>query len=1031
MSQECPKCHTKIGENSKFCSECGSQVIAAGEAAVSVTKTLKTPTKGVRIGAAFAERYRIIDELGQGGMGIVYKAEDLRLKRPVALKFLPPELTQDEEAKERFVLEARAAAAISHPNICTIHEIDDFEDQTYIAMEFVEGQSLRELTKKDTIPVADSLDLAIQVASGLEVAHKKGVVHRDIKSANIMVTPSGQAKIMDFGLAKVSGSALITQEGVTMGTVAYMSPEQARGEKVDNRTDIWSLGVVLYEILAGQLPFWGDKEASILYSIENRKHKPIKAFNPSITTEFEAIIDRCLQKEPDARYKSAEDIISELKKYQDSLRAEEAGFFTLKSLLRRFRKPIVAIPAIIVLGVIIFFSVQYFNRQAKIRWAREELLPEVGRLVDNSQTLNTIEAYKKAVEAEQYLADDPTLREYFDQCSLNISIKTSPCGANIYMKEYAKPDEGWTNVGLSPLEKVRVPIGYFRWKIEKDGYETVLAASCTFQLDFNTQKLEPYNLERTLDPVDSTPPDMVRVGKYAQIEDFFIDRYEVTNRKYKEFMDSGGYQNKEYWKQPFIKDGKALSWEEAVREFVDSTGRQGPSTWVGGTYPNGQEDYPVSGVSWHEAAAYAEYAGKSLPTIFHWQQAVGVGVEYTIGLGFLSELTPLSKYGGDGASRVGSHPGIGFYGVFDMAGNVREWCWNESSSERLIAGGAWNDATYMIVNYVSASAFDRSEKNGFRCVKYLANVPERAFRPISLPEFPDYTKMQPVSDEVFATLRERYFYDKSELNIKVEKEDKTSEYWDMQKVTFDAAYGNERTGACLFFPKRISPPFQTVVFFPGAGGMWVKSSDNLDKTLLFKNVLDFIVKDGRAVVYPLYKGFFERSNPGKYFPLIRNFNSYEGAEYWSQLLKDFRRALDYLETRNEIDMDKIAMLSYSWGIFAGTILPAIEERLAVNVICLAGMGLSFSPETKRAELNPINFVGRVTMPTILLNGRHDAFYPLETSAKPLYFLMGTPEGKKHHKIYELDHAIQKNVIVRDVLWFLDEYLGPVKRPSQN
>jgi dienelactone hydrolase len=290
--------------------------------------------------------------------------------------------------------------------------------------------------------------------------------------------------------------------------------------------------------------------------------------------------------------------------------------------------------------------------------------------------------------------------------------------------------------------------------------------------------------------------------------------------------------------------------------------------------------------------------------------------------------------------------------------------------------------------------------------------------------------MQPVSDEVFVTLRERYFYDKAELNVKAEKKDESSEYWDMEKVTFDAAYGNERTGACLFFPKRISPPFQTVVFFPGAGGLWVKSSDNLDDTLLFKNLLEFIVKDGRAVVYPLYKGFFERNNPGKYYPLIRNFNSYEGAEYWSQLLKDFRRALDYLETRDEIDMDKIAILSYSWGIFAGTILPAIEERIDVNVICLAGMGLSFRPETKRAELNPVNFVGRVMMPTLLLSGKHDAFYPLETSAKPLYELLGTPKDQKHHQIYELDHAIQKNVVVRDVLWFLDKYLGPVKRPDQ-
>ena len=315
MATKCPTCHSDNPGDKPFCADCGTKLDISHDAPASVTKTLITPTKGVRIGSTFADRYRIVDELGRGGMGIVYKAEDLRLQRTVALKFLPPELTQDEEAKERFVLEARAAAAISHPNICTIHEIDEHEDQTYIAMEFVDGKSLRDLTKKETIPVAETLDLAIQVAGGLEEAHKKGVIHRDIKSANIMVTSSGQAKIMDFGLAKVSGGALITQEGVTMGTVAYMSPEQARGDKVDSRTDIWSLGVVLYEILSGQLPFWGDKEASILYSIEHREHKPVRAFNPDIPAELVAVIDRCLQKKSAARFKSAGDIVLELKRY--------------------------------------------------------------------------------------------------------------------------------------------------------------------------------------------------------------------------------------------------------------------------------------------------------------------------------------------------------------------------------------------------------------------------------------------------------------------------------------------------------------------------------------------------------------------------------------------------------------------------------------------------------------------------------------------------------------------------------------------
>jgi serine/threonine protein kinase len=1024
MSTKCPTCHSENPDNQKFCGGCGTKLDISQDASPSVTKTLKTPTKGVRIGATFAERYRIVDELGRGGMGIVYKAEDLRLERMVALKFLPPELTQDEEAKERFVLEARAAAAISHPNICTIHEIDEFEGQTYIAMEFVDGQSLRDITKKETIPVVETLELAIQVASGLEEAHKKGIIHRDIKSANIMVTDSGQAKVMDFGLAKVSGGALITQEGVTMGTVAYMSPEQARGEKVDNRTDIWSLGVVLYEILSGQLPFWGEKEASILYSIEHRDHKPVRAVNPDIPAELVAVIDRCLQKKPNARFKTAEEIISALIKYQDSLRAEEAGFFNLKSLLRRLRQPKVAVPAAMILLTIAALTVWQLSRRAKIRWARTTLLPEVGRLVENSLSNNTIDAFNKAVEAERYLPDDPILAAYMDRCSLNISITTTPPGARVLNKAYAKPEADWTFVGTSPIENLRVPYGYFRWKLEKEGFETVLAAACTHTLDYQAQENRPLNLERTLDPVGSLPAGMVRILGFGKLDDYFLDRFEVTNRQYREFMDRGGYQNETYWKHPFIKDGKTIPWEEAVREFVDSTGRPGPSTWEGGTFPSGWDDYPVSGVSWYEAAAYAEFAGKSLPSNNVWRNALYTATAQ----GFLSVLTPLSNYGADGPAAVGSHTGVSYYGALDMAGNVREWGWNESPEGRVIMGGAWNDATYVVFHTIDASAFNRSAKNGIRCVKYqdMTNIPDWVFQPRNPPKFPDYTQITPVSDDVFTSLRERYFYDPSDLNIEVEDKDDSSPYWNIEKVTYAAAYGNERTGACLFLPKNTSPPYQAVIYVPGSGEMFIESSDHLEETMRFKYLLEFLVKDGRAVIYPLYKGFFERGNPQVYYPLHQNFNSYECAEFWNCIVKDFRRSLDYLETRSDIDVNKVAVYSYSWGIFAGTILPAIEDRLAVNVMVLSGLGVYFSPTIDRAEMNPVNFVRRVTVPTLLLSGEHDPFFPLETSAKPLFELLGTSDDQKHHRIYDSDHIIQKNLVIKDVLWFFDKYLGPAK-----
>ena len=276
---KCPSCGIENLEDSRFCRKCAT-ALPGGEA--SFTRTLAQGPAELASGTVIAGHYKINRILGRGGMGVVYLADDTRLKRPVALKFLPPGLALDEDIRKRFMIEAQAAAALSHPNICTIYEVDDQAEKAFISMEYVEGESLREKIAKGPLPFDDVLDIALQVCAGLDEAHKKGIVHRDIKSANIMLTAKGQAKIMDFGLAKVAGTAMVTKEGSTMGTVAYMSPEQARGEAVDARTDIWSLGVVLYELASGKLPFRGDLESAIIHNIIHEEPKPLKAIVPKV-----------------------------------------------------------------------------------------------------------------------------------------------------------------------------------------------------------------------------------------------------------------------------------------------------------------------------------------------------------------------------------------------------------------------------------------------------------------------------------------------------------------------------------------------------------------------------------------------------------------------------------------------------------------------------------------------------------------------------------------------------------------------------
>jgi serine/threonine protein kinase/Flp pilus assembly protein TadD len=303
--------------------------------------------------------YKILEKLGEGGMGVVYKAQDVKLDRLVALKFLPPHLTSELEEKERFIHEAKAASALSHNNITTIHEIDEFEGQMFIVMEYCEGRTLKQVIEKETLSIKKVLDIGIQISEGLAMAHEKGIVHRDIKSDNIMLTPRGQVKIMDFGLAKLKGATKLTKTRSTLGTLAYMSPEQAQGEEIDSRSDIFSFGVVLYELLTGKLPFAGEHQAAVIYSIINEEPQPVARFNNQVSAKLEDIVSKALVKEKDERYQHIDDLLADLRRERKSLDYLKTGQIPRDVIAPKPKRKVlpVVIPAFIIFILVLLFLV--------------------------------------------------------------------------------------------------------------------------------------------------------------------------------------------------------------------------------------------------------------------------------------------------------------------------------------------------------------------------------------------------------------------------------------------------------------------------------------------------------------------------------------------------------------------------------------------------------------------------------------------------------------------------------------------------
>jgi eukaryotic-like serine/threonine-protein kinase len=968
--------------------------------------------------------YRIVGELGRGGMGVVYRAEDTRLGRTVALKFLPTLRGADAGARAQLLTEARSAAALDHPNVGVVHGVEETPNGAlFLVLACYNGETLRERLRGGPLPVAEAIDAAQQVAGALDAAHRHGIIHRDVKPSNVLLLTSAPAdarvKLLDFGVAHVFDNLPLPADALR-GTAAYMAPDQSQGAQPDEQADLWALGVILYEMLAGRRPFGGEGEA-LLHALCHEAPLPVKSLRPETPPALARLVHRLLEKEPARRPASAREVMAALDDIQDS-RERRTRRFTLWSA---------GLVAALVAGAVVGVPLRQSLRAEQARAA----IPEVEALVADWRFAD---AHARLARAARTLGpDDPEVARIGPLVTDTLVLETTPSGARVTLARYTPgtPEPVWEEAGQTPLRLI-VPRADYLVRFEREGHapaERITPTQGPVRIRHGA-----VSLHAALDPTGRVPEGMVAVpgGPYrlpgwnvitrteVTLDPFFIDRHEVTNRAFADFVAAGGYGDPSFWTLPFMEDGgRPLGREAAFARLVDRTGLPGPRGWSDGTYPEGAADLPVTGVTRYEAAAYAAWAGGRLPTVFEWDKAARDGAEAPRGVAMPwgehfaeRDVHGRANFEGTALLPVGSRPfGISPFGAHDMAGNAAEWAVGASGPDgvhHLAVGGSWRDPIYLFGWRGSSGAFHSSDAIGFRVARSLPGSAATPGVPFEPPPPPPV--FHPAGDAVFATFLEHYVYDRRPLTVRTAATEEHAD-WTRLDLRFEGPDGYPYR-ALLYLPRHARPPYQPIVFGPH-GGVFI--GIEMDWSTMY--ILEPHVRAGRAVLAVFPPG--ATGAPGPPFSGWPDPSSVAFRSLNVRLVTALRLGLDVLLERSDMDPERVAFVAMSAGGWL-LIAAAVEPRFQ-SVVLIGGLLRTYSMES-RPEANPVHFAPRITAPVLMVNGRYDENGPLESEVMPLWQLLPEP---KRLALVEGGHNPPPESRTPVIQAWLDETLGPVDTVS--